>query len=162
MTDLRHNRGVTLVEMLVVLGIILVLSGIVISVTLRVDNQSKEHTLHNAFALVGSSLREYYEFTGRFPPQPQQDPTKALAHIEAMLQELRAVPAARKVLDQVSVSLIKSESDPMGADLRSLRDPWGTVLDYFYVPGNTCPELISAGPDRRFGTADDLSSKCKR
>ncbi len=160
MTDLRYHRGVTLVEILVVLGIIMALSGIVITVTLRVDSQSKENALRNAFALVDSALREYYEFKGQFPPQPERNPANALAHVELMLQELRSVPAARQVLDKVSLSLIKSEGGP--ADAQSLRDPWGTVMDYVYLPENTFPELISAGPDRQFGTGDDISNKGKR
>ncbi len=160
MMDFKHHRGVTLVEILVVLGIIMVLSGIVITVTLRVDSQSKENALRNAFALVGSALREYYEFKGQFPPQPQRNSANALVHIEAMMQELRSVPAARQVLDKVSPSLIRGEGGP--ADAQSLRDPWGTVLDYVYAPDNTFPELISAGPDRQFGTGDDISSKGKR
>ena len=160
MTDLRTNRGVTLVEILVVLGIIMVLSGIVVTVTLRVESQSKENALRNAFALVGSALREYYEFKGQFPPQPERNPANALVHIEAMLQELRSVPAARQVLDKLDPSFLKGEGGT--ADLRSLRDPWGTVMDYIHTPESTFPELISAGPDRQFGTGDDISSKGKR
>jgi type II secretory pathway pseudopilin PulG len=173
MADLRHNRGVTLVEMLVVLGIIILLAGIAVALTLRVDNQSKEKVLRNTFAIVGSSLREYYEFKGQFPPQQQRivwpaqstsqyqtSLTQALGHVEGMMQELRAVPTSRQVLDQVSATLVKSEGGP--ADLQSLCDPWGTVIDYIYVPGDTFPELISAGPDRVFGTGDDISNKSRQ
>jgi len=160
MTDLRHNSGVTLVEMLVVLSIIIVLSGITVTLTRRVDNQSKENGLRNAFALVGSSLREYYEFKGQFPPQAERNAANALTHVEFMVQELRLVPASRQVLDKVSASLIKADSTSAGVQF--LCDPWGTVVDYIYAPGNdTFPELISAGPDRLFGTGDDISSKGK-
>lgn len=166
MVSLRHNSGVTLVEMLVVLGIIMVLSGIVITVTVRVDNQSKENSLRSAFALVGSALREYYEVKGQFPPQPEMDSasTSALAHIESMVQALRSVPASRQVLDKLDPALVRSEGGT--ADLRSLCDPWGTVLDYVYVAGNNFPELVSAGPDKQFGlnrsdplAQDNISSK---
>ena len=152
--------------MLVVLGIIMVLSGIVITLTVRVDNQSKENSLRSAFALVGSALREYYEAKGQFPPQPETDlaSTNALTHIEFMLQELRSVPASRQVLDKLDPALVRSEGGT--ADLRSLCDPWGTVMDYVYVAGNNFPELISAGPDKQFGlnrsdplAQDNISSK---
>jgi len=33
------------------------------------------------------------------------------------------------------------------------------VLDYRYVAGNNFPELVSAGPDKIFGTADDISNR---
>ncbi len=160
MANSRHNSGVTLVEMLVVLGIIVVLAGIVVTVTLRVDTQSKENALRSAFALVGTALREYYEAKGQFPPQPERNSANALAHIESMYQELRSVPASRQILDRLAPGVVKNEGGI--ADLRSMRDPWGTVMDYVCVPDSTFPELISAGPDRLFGTGDDISNKGMR
>lgn len=160
MANSRHNSGVTLVEMLVVLGIIVVLAGIAVTVTLRVDTQSKENALRNAFALVGSALREYYEAKGEFPPQAERNPANALAHIESMYQGLRSVPASRQILDKLAHGVVKNEGGL--ADLRSMSDPWGTVMDYVCVPDSTFPELISAGPDRLFGTGDDISSKGMR
>jgi prepilin-type N-terminal cleavage/methylation domain-containing protein len=160
MADFRYNRGVTLIEMLVVLGVIVVLSSIAVTLTRRVENQSKENVLRNTFALLTSSLHEYYEFKGQYPPQAEQDPTKALAHMESMVRELRSVPAARQVLDKVSASLVKNETGTV--DVQYVCDPWGTVMDYLYAADNTVPELISAGPDKLFGTADDISSKGKR
>jgi prepilin-type N-terminal cleavage/methylation domain-containing protein len=163
MANCHSNRAVTLIEMLVVLGIIVVLASLVITLTLRVDNQSKERALDNAFALLGTSLREYYEVKGGFPEQTERDSANALAHIEAMVAGLRSVPDARHVLDQLNPAMFKSQAGL--ADVPELRDPWGTVLDYVYDPdpdaGDTFPELISAGPDKRFGTGDDMSSKSR-
>jgi type II secretory pathway pseudopilin PulG len=160
MMDLRHNSGVTLVEILVVLGIIMVLAAIVVTVTFRVESQAKENALRNAFALVGGSLREYYDAQGQFPPQPERNTANALAHVESMVLALRSVPASRQVLDKLNPTWVRREAGTAG--VQSLRDPWGTVMDYVYAPGNTFPELISAGPDRLFGTGDDLSSKGRR
>jgi len=159
MTDCQHNRAVTLIEMLVVLGIITVLAGLAITLTLRVDNQSKEKALDSAFTLLGTSLREYHEFRDEFPEQVERNSANALAHIESMVQYLRSVPDSRQVLDQLDPGLVKSQTGL--PDVPELRDPWGTVLDYIYAPaeGDTFPELISAGPDKQFGTDDDISSK---
>jgi len=162
MADGARNRGVTLVEMLVVMGIIAVLASLVVTLTLRVDNQSKERALDSAFTLLSTSLREYYEYRNEFPQQPERNAASALAHIEVMMRELRSVPDSRRVLDQLNPALVKSQAGL--ADVPELRDPWGTVLDYLYdrTAGDNFPELISAGPDRQFGTGDDISSKGKR
>jgi len=160
MTGLNRKNGLTLVEMLVVLGVIMVLGGFVVVLTRRVDNQSKENAVANAFTLLGGALREYYEFRGAFPLQADRNPANALAHVELMVQELRSVPASRQVLEKLSPALVKSVAGV--ADVPELCDPWGTVLDYTYARNETFPELLSAGPDKRFGTADDISSKGKR
>lgn len=162
MTDSTHNKGVTLVEMLVVLGIITVLAGLAVTLTLRVDNQSKERALDNAFALLNTSLREYYEFRGMFPAQTERDPDNAAMHNELLVQALHSVPDSRRVLEKLNPTLVRSP-DGM-AEVALLRDPWGTVLDYVYDPGagDSFPELISAGSDRQFGTTNDISSKSRR
>ena len=176
MADCRHNRAVTLVEMMVVLGIIVVLASLVVTLTLRVDNQSKERSLDSVFSLLNTSLREYYEFRDEFPEQPtriawlpgwtepqyQAGLDEVLVHIELMVQGLRSVPDSRRVLEQLDPELIKSETGL--PNVAELRDPWGTVMDYVYShdAGDRFPELISAGPDKRFGTADDISSKGRK
>lgn len=176
MTDCRHNRAVTLVEMMVVLGIIVVLASLIVTLTRRVDNQSKERSLDSAFSLLSTSLREYYEFRDTFPAQPTRivwlpawtdleykaGLDQVLAHIELMVQGLKSVPDSRRVLEQLDPELIKNETGL--SDVVELRDPWGTLLDYVYDfdAGDRFPELISAGPDKRFGTADDISSKGRK
>ncbi len=161
MTGLRNNDGLTLVEMLVVLGAIVVLASFAVALTLRIENQSKENALTNAFVLLGSALHEYYEVKGEFPPQADPSFADAVAHVEFMVRQLRSVPESRRVLDKLNPSLVKSE---VGLpDVPELRDPWGTVLNYVYVPKmDSFPELISAGPDKRPGTGDDISNKGRR
>jgi prepilin-type N-terminal cleavage/methylation domain-containing protein len=163
MTEGHHNRAVTLIEMMVVLGIIAVLASLVVTLTLRVDNQSKERALDSAFGLLNTSLREYYEVRDRFPEQIVRDGDYALDHIELLVKELRSIPESRAVLDQLNPATVKSlAGDPAVSEIR---DPWGTVLDYVYEyadgKGDTFPELISAGPDKTFGTEDDISSQAK-
>jgi len=163
MTEGHHNKAFTMIEMMVVLGIIAVLAAIVVTLTLRVDNQSKERALDNAFKLLNASLREYYEVKDKFPEQAVRDNSLALAHIELMVKELRSVPDSRAVLDKLDPATIKNKAgDP---DIVEIQDPWGTVLDYVYEyaagKGDSFPELISAGPDRKFGTSDDISSRTR-
>ncbi len=143
--------------MLVVVAIIAVLATLVITITLRLENQSKERALANVFALLRSALTEYYQDMNAFPVQPERDLTKAALHIELLYTQLNAVPASRQVLQQVNDAFVKAGAAP--AAVPKICDPWGTVLDYYYAPDNQFPELMSAGPDKRFGTADDISSK---
>jgi prepilin-type N-terminal cleavage/methylation domain-containing protein len=163
MTEGHHNKAFTLIEMMVVLGIIAVLAAIVITLTLRVDNQSKERALDNAFALLNASLREYYEVRDKFPEQIVRNSDLALDHNELMVKELRAVPDSLAVLEKLNPAMVKNVAG--NADISEIRDPWGTVLDYVYEyadgKGDSFPELISAGPDKKFGTQDDISSKAR-
>ncbi len=43
-------------------------------------------------------------------------------------------------------------------DLVRFVDPWGTSLWYRYADGWAFPQVISAGPDRVFGTDDDIKN----
>ncbi len=155
MAGWNRKNGVTLVEMLVVLGVIMVLGGFVVALTRRMDNQSKEHAVANAFTQLSGALQEYYDFRGRFP-------VSIGGGTEFMVKELRTVPAARQVLEKLSPALVKSRTAATGEPVLWLCDPWGTELNYAYVSGDNFPELISAGPDKQLGTADDISSKGKR
>lgn len=157
MESLKYKYGVTLVEMLVVVAVIALLATMVIGIAARVDNQSKERGLISTFALLEGALEEYYDYIGGFPKQPEKDFTKAVAHSEYLYGELHRIPSSRKILEQISDSLI--ENKPGTAATPEIYDLWGMVLDYRCDPCDTFPELISAGPDRNFGTGDDISSK---
>lgn len=156
MANARNKLGLSLLEMLVVLGIIVVLAGLAIALTLRVENQSKERAVANVFALLRSALREYYEDAGAFPVQAERNYGNAPAHVELLYGALDSVPASRQVLKQVNSAFVRVGST---ASAPRLCDPWGTALDYVYVPNDQFPELTSAGPDKKFGTIDDISSK---
>jgi len=157
MADLRHNKALTLVEILVVVAIIAVLATFVITLTLRVENTSKQKALANAVALLDAALQEYREYTGQFPVQPERNSTRAAEHTALMYEALKSVPDSRNVLKQIDSTLVEGDADLPGQ--WQVHDMWGTVLDYVYVPGDNFPELISAGPDRTFGTEDDISSR---
>lgn len=147
--------------MVIVVAIIAMLATMVISVVSRIDNQAKEKGLANIFALLEGALQEYHEYTGSFPIQPEKHPEvlrDASAHSEYLYKELYSIPSSRKVLQNISDSLLKNKFG--AADTTpEIYDPWDTALDYRYESGDNFPELISAGPDKIFDTADDMSSK---
>jgi prepilin-type N-terminal cleavage/methylation domain-containing protein len=155
-----YKQGLSLVEMLIVVAIIALLATMVISVASRIDTQTKEKGLDSLFALLDGALEEYKDFQGVFPSQPVKDFTAVAIHSENLYKELYSVPASRKVLDKISDSLIQHKVDTGAVPpVPEIYDPWGTVLDYRYVAGDNFPELVSAGPDKIFGTADDITSK---
>jgi prepilin-type N-terminal cleavage/methylation domain-containing protein len=156
----RYEHGLSLVEMLIVIGVIALLATMVISVATRIDNQSKEKGLESVFLLLESAFDEYKEFQGGFPLQPVKNFTNVAAHSELLYRELYSVPDSRKVLDKIQDSLIKDEVDTGAVPpVPEIYDPWGTTLDYRYADGENYPELVSAGPDKIFGTADDITNK---
>jgi general secretion pathway protein G len=130
----KYKHGLSLVEMLIVVGIIALLATMVLSLASRIDNQSKENSLKSTFALLEGALEEYRDFYGNFPGN---------------LGELYSIPNSRKILEK------------MGYSQGLISDPWGRPLQYRYVPGDNFPELISAGPDREFGTPDDITNRKK-
>jgi prepilin-type N-terminal cleavage/methylation domain-containing protein len=104
---------------------------------------------------------------------------------EVLYLFLNMVPESRQVLEKIAPSLITNKdkkNDPMsvtisisGNDrtypLLRVIDPWGTTLRYSYYksehenPGEpemadrkTFPLISSAGPDKQFGTGDDISN----
>jgi len=154
----RYNAGFTLIEMLIVVAVIALLATMVVGLAARIDNQSKERALKSTFTLLDSALQEYYEYTGKFPEQAEKNFANAAAHSEYLYRELDSIPSSRQVSEKISNSLIKNKFG--AADTPpEIYDLWGTVLEYRYKSGDNFPLLISAGPDRNFGTADDISNK---
>jgi prepilin-type N-terminal cleavage/methylation domain-containing protein len=102
---------------------------------------------------------------------------------EALYFFLSRVPTSRKTLDRIDSSLITNkglDKQPMNIDvdgryypLLRFIDPWGKTLRYSYYDNGietssneppigerrTFPVITSSGPDREFGTPDDLGSR---
>jgi len=155
MKSYKHKYGVTLVEMLIVVAIIALLATMVIGIATRIDNQSKERALKNTFGLLEGALQEYYEYNGKFPEYTVD--IGRVERSEILYRELNRIPSSRKILEEISDSLIEDKSGTPG--VLEIYDPWKVELDYRYVAGNNFPELISAGPDRDFNTPDDITGR---
>jgi prepilin-type N-terminal cleavage/methylation domain-containing protein len=154
----NYKPGLSLIEMLIVVGIIAILATMVISVASRIDTQAKEKGTKNLFTLLDSALQEYREFTGRFPEQLETDSANANIHTEYLYGELSSIPGVRKILAKLSSSSVVNKYGT-AETAAELYDAWGTVLDYRYIPGDNFPLLVSAGPDKTFGTADDINNR---
>ncbi|MBW7989037.1 MAG: type II secretion system protein [Planctomycetes bacterium] len=154
----KYKYGITLVEILVVVAIISILATMVIGIASRINDQSKERGLESTFTLLESALQEYYDGTDKFPEQPEKNVANALIHSEYLYSELDLMPESRKILGRIAESLVKNEYGTIDTQ-PEIYDPWGMVIDYIYVAGDNFPDLVSAGPDKIFGTADDISNK---
>ena len=107
-------------------------------------------------------MQEYRQFRDRFPEQLEQNYANAAAHSEYLYNELNSVPDSRNILDKITKSLIENRYAAAGAPIAAspeIYDPWGTALDYRYTPGENFPLMVSAGEDKKFGTADDIDNK---
>ena len=93
----RCSRGMTLIEILVAVAVILILSGVVISLTRRVDNQAKERAVRNVFSLLKGALTEYYDANDTFPLQPNPTVTTAdaMTHMTDMYDRI-SLPCQRR------------------------------------------------------------------
>jgi len=215
-----NKTGLTLIEMLIVVAIVVILTTMVIGLAGRVTDQSKEQLTRNTIGILTSSLGQFRDYTYsykdpvysgfNFPldcndfPLPLLETTLASAlgattapitggvhHLsysgcEALYLFLSQVSDCRKTLDKIDESLITNlgvdqqprnitVTYPSGSvkiySMFRVIDPWGETLRYDYYNElepdpilrqrgkKTFPVITSAGPDKRFGTADDISSR---
>jgi prepilin-type N-terminal cleavage/methylation domain-containing protein len=154
----KYKYGMSLIEILIVVGVIALLVTMVVGVASRIDNQTKEKGVESIFALLDSALQEYHEFTSHFPEQPEKNYANAAIHSELLYKELYSIPASQKILEKIDSSFVENKYGTAQTP-PEIYDPWGTALDYRYVAGDNFPHLTSAGPDKIFGTTDDMSNK---
>lgn len=92
----------------------------------------------------------------------------AAASSAALFYFLDQNPNSRKIIEAVSETLVTTQnasgvpitftfnSTSQTIDLPRFVDAWGTSIRYEYIDGTAFPVLTAAGPDKTFGTADDI------
>ena len=133
----RH-RGFTLLEMIVVIGIIALILGAAAAVIGRGGASAEIKMTETMVKGVEAKLQEYRMLGGIYPSQAQG--------LQALVTKPSIAPVPRRY-----VSLYDELP----------RDPWGKELKYAF-PGSKDagrPEIISGGPDGVFGSEDDISSQ---
>lgn len=155
----NYKYGMTLVEILTVMAVIMILAGLVAGIATSIDSHSKEKAVRATFSLLEAALEEYRDFTGYFPLA--DDPVLVPAeNCEILYSALSSVPGSREVLDKISEKVIKNEFNPTAVPpISEIYDPWGTVLNYRYNSGDSFPVLTSAGPNRLFNDGDDITNR---
>jgi len=134
----RVRAGFSLLEMVIVLGIIAVIIGGAITVMGKVSGGADRQRVSGDFNSLSAALRMYKVNNGRYPTTQQG--------LQALVEKPNTTPPAKRwtqLMDRVPT------------------DPWQNPYGYKY-PGSqdsTMFEIISTGPDGIEGNEDDISSQ---
>ena len=135
---MRHAKGFTLLEMVIVLGIIGLIIGGAISVMGKVGEGAAIQRVKGDFNSLGSVLKMYKINNGFYPSTAQG--------LKALVTRPGGTPAPKSwtaLADKVPI------------------DPWGQEYEYKF-PGSKVPsefELKTKGKDAIAGSEDDMSSQ---
>lgn len=137
-SSLRRRSGFTLLEMVIVLGIIAMILGGAIFAMKGIGDAAKLRQVESDFKSFESALAMYKLNAGSFPTTQQG--------LKALKDKPSSTPVPRRWVQ------VMSKLPP---------DPWGTEYGYRF-PGKKRAsefEMFSKGPDGQEGTQDDLSSQ---
>lgn len=131
----------TLLEVLIVMAMILILAGAVVTIGRTIRQRAEADLTRSLLEVLTTALQVYYDENGSFPQVPPFSQDLYIA--------LNASPDSRKIAEAVSPQLIVN---------RVYVDSWGKSVRYEYAAGTAFPILTSAGPDKVFGTKDDIKN----
>ncbi len=134
----RRNSGFTLLEMVIVLGIIaMILGGAIFSMN-KIGESAKVSQVEADFKIIDTALMSYKLLAGSYPTTQQG--------LKALVEKPSSTPVPRRWSQN-------SKKVPL--------DPWKNEYGYRF-PGKknaTEVEIFSKGPDGIENTQDDLSSQ---
>lgn len=134
----RTAGGFSLLEMVIVLGIIALILGAAISFSGGITEAAREQAAQGKMSEFRSKLEVYRMVSGMYPSQNQG--------LAALVQKPTSAPEPRRWKQQFK---------------ELPKDPWNQDYVYYY-PGKQDPktyEIVSKGPDMEEGTDDDISSQ---
>ena len=140
-TYTRRPRAFTLIEMVIVLGIIGLILGAAVGLGGKILEHGRVKTTEARLVTLRTNLTTYNSICGVYPTEEQG--------LAALVEKPTRRPVPRS-WEPVLVALPE--------------DAWQRPYQYRY-PGSVVrsePEVISAGSDGEFGTDDDLSSQPRR
>jgi general secretion pathway protein G len=139
----RGGRGFTLIEMLVVLGILGMLLALAVPRILGTQKKADISTTQSQIKLLSGCLQGYFLDMKEYPSTEQG--LKALVEKPSELSEAKA----------------KRWDGPYIESGELPKDPWGNDFRYEYPSKHgvaNSPDIWSAGPDGEEGSDDDIVS----
>ncbi len=141
-TPFRSNKGFSLLEMVIVMGIIALILGGAIFMMGGVGEAAKIQKAQSDLSSISTAIMQYKTMANTYPSDNQG--------LQALVEKPTSAPIPQNYVP------IMEDGVP--------KDPWEN--DYVYKRKGTIkpnrPEIISMGPDGELGTEDDLSSQKKR
>lgn len=137
-TSAHRKAGFTLMEMMLVLGIIALLLGVGVPMMVGVFGDAEKGRVKADFRTIDTALIRYRTRARMFPTTEQG--------LDALVNRPSLAPQP-----EVWERVLKPEG---------IVDPWRNPYQYVY-PGKRNPDsydLISIGPDRKPGTEDDMGN----
>ncbi len=172
-----HRRSAfTLIELLVVIFILGILVTLVVSISGYIlDKSNRDQTLANQKVIL-TAIGAFHDVMGDYPldqdlvlpDAPTLPPEQLTGWV--LLQYLNGTRAlhppitsdmvAMRIRDATGKCLLNLPADAFGEGLfYGFKDAYGQYMEYSSAGGlGGRPAIISAGPDGRFNTTDDIRS----
>jgi type II secretory pathway pseudopilin PulG len=143
--SVRLSRAFTVIELLVVIGLYSVLSGIVFGSVQSAKRWAAVARARAEISLLALGLEEYKRHFGDYPPSERPD-ALALALVVGWHPADRAGSAAGGPafvdISKLTLDLPREEGGARFAPPRAFLDPWGGRYLYYY----RMPSAVASGP----------------
>jgi prepilin-type N-terminal cleavage/methylation domain-containing protein len=160
MKSCKYKTAVTLIEMLIVVGIIAILAALVITTAGRIEARAKEQLAESTITLITAAVEQFRDYEYQYPDAlcsalkfpldcndsnyvSDIDIANALGTVlplngvyendEVWCCFLSRVPECRKTLERIASSLKHERNATInGRDFMRIIDPWGNKVRYHY------------------------------